>query len=238
MEGTESIDVSVVLPTYNESKNIIPLIESIHRSLSGQRKEIIVVDDDSPDKTWEIAQQVVGKDVKVIRRTSDKGLVKSIQRGIDEARGKYVVWLDADLSMPPEIIPSLVAQLEKYDVAVGSRYVKGGKDLRPALRLVTSRMINIAANLILNFKVLDYTSGFIAARKTVFSEMSLADSAYGEYCIEFLYSAGKKGYAIKEVPYSFIDRLKGTSKTAGTFFSLLRFGWVYFKRIVALRFRR
>ncbi|HLC52757.1 MAG TPA: polyprenol monophosphomannose synthase [Candidatus Nanoarchaeia archaeon] len=230
--------VSVILPTYNEASNIVPLINRIHTALESRPKEILVVDDNSPDRTWELAQQVTGKDVRVIRRTSDRGLVKSIRCGIENSLGKYVVWMDADQSMPPEFIPLLVNELKDNDIAVASRYVKGGKDQRPLVRLITSRMINLTANLMLNFNVLDLTSGFIAARKEVFNNLSLADSAYGEYCIEFLYKAGKQGKKIKEIPYSFIDRLEGTSKTAGSISTLIRYGAVYFKRVINLRFRR
>jgi dolichol-phosphate mannosyltransferase len=227
--------VSVILPTYNESSNILPMIDRIHASL--QNKEIIVVDDNSPDGTWEIASQVEGKDVRVIRRFEDKGLVPSIQRGIQEARGKYVVWMDADQSMPPEFISKLISELEINDIALGSRYVAGGRDLRPAVRLVTSRMINLAANIILNFKVRDYTSGFMAVRKEVFTSLKVPNAVYGEYCIDFLYTATKMNYKVKEVPYDFIDRLDGQSKTADSLLSLLKFGWVYGKRIINLRIK-
>lgn len=229
----KNILVSVVLPTYNESSNITKLINKIHQSLASYSKEIIVVDDNSPDKTWEIAKKIKGKDVKVIRRINNRGLVKSIRRGIDSSKGRYVVWMDADLSMPPQTIPKMVAQLEKYDIAVGSRYIKGGKDKRPFIRIMSSRLINLIANIILNFKVLDYDSGFVAARKDVLNKIKLKDAVYGEYCIEFLYKAGKKGYTIKEVPYSFIDRKAGTSKTAETLYNLGKYGLIYLKRIVS-----
>jgi dolichol-phosphate mannosyltransferase len=233
---SENVEITVILPTFNEARNIIPLINKIHTSLEGESKEILVVDDNSPDMTWEIAKGIKDKDVRVIRRTEDKGLVKSIKCGISNARGKYVTWMDADLSMPPEVIPRLVKELSEHDIAVGSRYIKGGKDLRPVIRKVTSRIFNIYANLILNFKVLDWTSGFIAARKKVFETLPLKDSIYGEYCVHFLYHADKNGFKIKEIPYSFVDRLEGESKTAAKISSLLKFGWIYGKRVLWLKF--
>jgi len=145
-----NIEVTAILPTYNEAKNIIPLVNKIHTALEGRMKEILVVDDNSPDRTWEIAKTIEDKNVRVIRRTSDRGLVKSIKEGIKEAKGKYVVWMDADLSMPPEAIPKLIEQLRHHHIAVGSRYIKGGRDLRPATRKITSRMVNLAANIIAN----------------------------------------------------------------------------------------
>jgi dolichol-phosphate mannosyltransferase len=232
------IMVSIVFPTFNESSNIINLINLTNQALGKVTHEILVVDDDSPDKTWELAENLKDPHVRVIRRINEKKLVSAIQRGIDEAKGKYVVWMDADVSMHPSVIPSLIAQLPENDIAVGSRYTKGGKDARPLIRVVSSRFINLMANLILNFKVLDYDSGFVMAKKEVLNNIRLVDSGYGEYCIEFLYTAGKKGYKIKEVPYVFTDRRAGQSKTAGTLFNLAKYGWLYFKRIVQIRIKR
>ena len=234
---SKPIAVSVVLPTFNESMNIVPLIQRTQEALKEYEKEIIVVDDDSPDQTWEIAEKLADPEVRVIRRINERKLVTAIQRGIDEARGQFVVWMDADLSMPPEVIPHLIAELKKCDVAVGSRYVKGGKDVRLWLRVVSSRLINLFANCVLNFKVLDYDSGFVAARKKVLQKVRLSDSGYGEYCIEFLYRAGKKGYWISEVPYSFTDRRAGQSKTAETVYGLFKYGMMYLKRIIILRMK-
>jgi dolichol-phosphate mannosyltransferase len=92
--------------------------------------------------------------------------------------------------------------------------------------------------LILNFKVLDYDSGFVAARKDVLQKMRLSDSGYGEYCIEFLYKAGEKGYKIEEVPYSFVDRRAGESKTAESLYGLFKFGIMYLKKIFILRLKK
>jgi dolichol-phosphate mannosyltransferase len=232
---TEDIVVSVVLPTYNEAQNITELIRRTDATLP-MAHEIIVVDDDSHDKTWEIAQSLNLQNVRVIRRINERKLVSAIQRGIDESKGKYIVWLDADLSMPPELIPQLIEQLDNYSIAVGSRYAKGGKDQRPLLRIVSSRFINLIANIILNFKVKDYDSGFVAARKEVLNDIRLSENAgYGEYCIDFLYKAGKK-YSITEIPYTFIDRRAGESKTAKTLFGLFKYGMLYLKKIIRLRF--
>lgn len=228
-------EVSIILPTYNEAKNITALIQWIESSISNP-KEIIVVDDDSPDRTWEIVEKLKNEDVRVIRLLKGRNLVGAIQRGIDEARGKYIIWMDADLSMPPEIIPTMVENLSQYDIVTGSRYVKGGKDERPFIRVASSRIINIVANLFLNSDILDYDTGFVAARKDVLRTMRLAPSVHGEYCIELLYRAGINGYRIKEVPYSFTDRKAGESKTAATLYALWKMGIVYMKRIVRSRF--
>jgi dolichol-phosphate mannosyltransferase len=228
--------VSVILPTYNEAKNIIPLIKRIFSAMP-LPTEVIVVDDDSPDKTWKIAKKTKNKNVRVIRRINQRNLSTAISNGIDKASGKYVVWMDADLSMPPKYIPKLIKALKDYDIAVGSRYVKGGKDKRSLCRVTTSRIINLLTNIILNFKILDYDSGFIAARKDIFNKIKLARAGYGEYCIEFLYEAGIRNFRVKEVSYEFVPRRQGESKTLEVIYSLPYFGWLYIKRIFELRFK-
>ena len=230
--------ISVVYPTYNEVQNIQELLQRTTAALSEFPHEIIVVDDDSPDNTWEHAQRVAEhhSQIRVIGRREGKKLVTAIQTGIDAARGKYVVWLDADLSMPPELIPTLLASLQGTDIVVASRYASGGKDQRPWLRVASSRFINLLANVVLNFKVRDYDSGFVATRKEILLQQPLAtDAGYGDYCIEFLYKAGKKGYTIAEVPFTFTDRRAGESKTAETLRGLFHFGTLYIKKIVSLR---
>jgi dolichol-phosphate mannosyltransferase len=224
--------ISVVFPTFNEAENIIPLIQRTKAALKNIAHEIIVVDDNSPDLTWQLAQK---ENVRVVRRLKEKKLVSAIQRGIDEANGKYVVWMDADQSMPPEIIPKMIDRLSQSHIVVGSRYVKGGRDVRPLLRTLSSRFINLVANMVLNFDVLDYDSGFVAARKDVLNKLRLKDSGYGEYCIEFLYVAGKLGYKIKEVGFHFVDRRAGQSKTAESLSGLFKFGMMYLKKIFMLR---
>ena len=133
-----SVDVSVVFPTYNEAENIVTLIRRTDNALQNYNREIIVMDDDSPDKTWLLAQNEKNPRVKVVRRINKRKLVTAIQEGIDAANGKVVVWMDADLSMPPELIPKLLARMNRADIVVGSRYAPGGRDKRPLLRVLSS----------------------------------------------------------------------------------------------------
>jgi len=227
--------ISIVLPTYNESTNVGEMIHQILHYL-GNNIEIIVVDDNSADGTWKIAKETAPNKVKVIRRLHKRGVGSAIFTGIKKASGRYIVWMDCDLSMPPHLLPRMIGLLSHYDVVVGSRYVMGGKDARSVIRVVTSRTINLLANLILNFKVLDYDSGFIATKREVVDNVSFNPKGHGEYCIEFLYKAGKKSFKIKEIGYVFTERKKGESKTARYFFSILLYGAHYIWRILKIRF--
>ena len=193
MENQKSVDVSVVLPTYNEKQNIKEMIRQLLLYIKGN-VEVIVSDDNSPDGTWKIVENISKKDkrVKLIRRFKDKGVGPSIWDGIKASKGKHIVWMDCDLTMPPSLVPKMVAQLKDYGVVVGSRYVKGGEDDRSFIRVMTSRLINLFANIVLNFKIKDYDSGFVAVRRKVFDEVKFNPEGHGEYCIEFLYKCTRK----------------------------------------------
>ena len=233
--------VTVILPTYNERENIRPLFERTLAALSGQTVEILVVDDDSPDGTWEIVQEMAGGDerIRLCRRIDERGLTSAIWHGIQHAGGDIVVWMDCDLAMPPESIPDLLSPLASAgaDIAIGSRYVRGGRDIGHSLTgQLFSRAINVFAGLFLGFGIRDYTSGFVAARRALFDQITLQGD-YGEYCIDFLYRAKRLGFQIVEVPYDCVERAAGESKTALNAWGYMRRGVKYVQTILRLRFR-
>ncbi|MFQ5613284.1 MAG: glycosyltransferase, partial [Anaerolineae bacterium] len=209
--------VSIVLPTFNERDNIGPLIERTLAALTDYAVEVVVVDDDSPDGTWRIVAGKAATDprIRLIRRTDESGLTSAIWRGVREARGAWVGWMDCDLSMPPEKWPDLAGALAGgADLALGSRYVPGGRDVAHSLTgRAFSRVINLAAGLVLDRSIKDYTSGFILARREVFERIQLQGD-YGEYCIDLLYRARRAGFSIRELPYVCVPRQTGESKTA------------------------
>jgi len=228
--------VSIVLATFNERENIVETIESIFRHL-GNSAEVIVVDDDSPDQTWRLAENLRHPRVKVIRRVGTRGLASAFNRGILESRGAVVGWMDADMCMPPEMLPGMVALLEKYDVVVGSRYAPGGKDDRVRLRVLASRLINGLASFVLGYGIRDYDSGFVVLRRGVFDKVSLIPTGYGAYFMEFLYTCRRKGLTVHEVPYTFRDRQKGISKSAPSLWRFFSTGLQYVTRIFVARMR-
>lgn len=238
--------VSVVLPTYDERENIGPLIDGILAHVQ-RPVEVVVVDDDSPDGTWQVVQAMAGEDsrVRLLRRQDERGLTSALMAGIRLARGDVIAWMDCDLSMPPEVLPALLAATDEVDLAVGSRYVRGGADVGHSLvgRLF-SRTINLAASLLLGWEIKDYTSGFLAVRRSVFegpSETDLPDGItlrgdYGEYCIDLLTRARRLGFTVREVPYHCVPRLRGESKTATNPWGYVRRGWNYVLTVLRLRF--
>jgi dolichol-phosphate mannosyltransferase len=228
--------VSIVLATFNERENIVDTIQSIFQHL-GDAAEVIVVDDDSPDETWRLAENLKHPRVKVIRRVGTRGLASAFNRGILESRGAVVGWMDADMCMPPAMLPGMIAQLETYDVVVGSRYATGGKDDRVWLRAMASRLINGLASLVLGYGIRDYDSGFIVLRRGVFDKVSLIPTGYGAYFMEFLFTCRRKGLTVHEVSYTFRDRQKGISKSAPSLWRFLSTGIQYVVRIFVARLR-
>lgn len=236
MKDKNSFKVSVVMPSYNERENITEAILRISKSLGKNLYEIIVVDDNSPDKTWKIVQDMKNPHYKVIRRINERGLASAIATGVESAEGNVVVWLDCDLGIRPEEIPRLVEKLNKYDVAIGSRYVNGGKEIRPWWRAQLSFLINFFARMMLGFKIKDYTSGFIAVKKEVLDTIKLSREGFGEYFIEFMYACTKNNLRIIEVGYLYSKRKNGVSKSDGDIWQLLKYGFHYGMKIIKLRF--
>ena len=117
--GSGDPRVSIVLATFNERENILDTIRGIFENL-GDSTEVIVVDDDSPDGTWQLAQDLHDPRVKVIRRVGTRGLASAFNRGILESRGAVVGWMDADMCMPPAMLPGMVADDPISAVVLGS----------------------------------------------------------------------------------------------------------------------
>jgi dolichol-phosphate mannosyltransferase len=241
------LSLTVVLPTYNERDNIGLLIEGILRHVRPP-VQVLVVDDDSPDGTWQVVEEIAARDprVRLLRRTTERGLTSAIWAGIRAADTDAVSWMDCDLAMPPEAIPELLARLEAgADLAVGSRYVRGGRDVGHGLMArAFSVTINLFAMLLLGRQVRDYTSGFIAARRALFAVEPNAGpdrltlrGDYGEYCIDLLARAQRLGLRIEEVPYTCGARFSGESKTGANVADYLRRGWKYVVTILRLRLR-
>jgi dolichol-phosphate mannosyltransferase len=215
--------VGVVIPTYNEAENIRPLIEGISKAYPNS--EMIIVDDNSPDRTWEVAQKLAKNKryrIKVIRRMNERGLGSAVIEGFRHANTRIVGVMDADLSHPPEKIPELVAALSDAELAIGSRLVKGGSvEDWPWYR----RMISVIATLMARplTKIKDPMSGFFFLDRKILKGVDLETKGY-KILLEILVK-GKYQKAV-EVPFTFRNREIGKSKISVTEY------WRYFKSIV------
>ncbi len=224
--------VSVILPTYNERGNIANLSESLLTVLGshGIEGEIIIVDDNSPDGTGIEADALSERDghVKVVHRPGRLGLATAINDGSKVASQEIVVTMDSDFSHPPSVVPKLIAALDEADIAVGSRYVEGGRMEGPNHKVILSRMMNYAAGWLLGLNVKDCTGGFHALEKRLLQELNVKSKG-GEYDLELLYKAKERGCTMKEIPFTYKYREKGESKT-----NLLSGGITYLSTAVRL----
>ena len=236
----ENPQVSIIVPTYNESQNIIDMLKSIKKSIpEGFSAETIVVDDNSPDGTGKIVEEYISNlkkltetKIRIINRKAKDGLASAILNGIQNAKADTIVVMDSDFSHPPQIIPKLVSAIKQYqyDIAIASRYVKGGTIEGWSLkRKMISKIATLIARKSLGVKSNDPMSGFFAFRKNLIKGLSFDAIGY-KILLEMLVKT--KGVKIQEIPYTFQDRKFGSSKLdSGTIidfvksvFKLYRYG--------------
>jgi len=216
----EKAQVSIIIPTYNESRNIIQILKSIGENLpKNLTAEAIVVDDNSPDSTGKIVEEylknvkkIAGYTMDIIHRTSKSGLSSAILSGIQRAKGDTIVVMDSDFSHPPQIIPKLIESLKKYqcDMVIASRYISGGKINGWTLkRKIMSKVATLIAKKGLGVKTNDPMSGFFAFKKNILKGINFDAIGY-KILLEILVK--KSGIDIKEIPYTFENRSFGSSK--------------------------
>ena len=227
--------VSIILSTYNEASVIEDTINNIFKYLDNV--EIILVDDNSPDGTFEKAKKINNPNLKVFIRES-RGLASAFLLGLINSSSEVVGWLDSNMGVLAEKLPEMLNQLEKNDIVILSRYVAGSVDRRSKQRVLTSQFINFFCRLILSNKIKDYTSGiFLMKREVLLSAVPIA-TGHGEFFIEFLYKAHKSGKKIIELPYVHPPDVEGMSKTATNVLRFCYLGLRYFIRVIQSLFKR
>ncbi len=208
----------IIIPTYNERENLESIIAAIHTVLG--TAHVLVVDDNSPDGTGDIADRLAASDerVHVLHRAGKAGLGKAYLAGFEWALQhdyERIFEMDADFSHDPKYLPAMLAATDSADMAVGSRYVAGGgtRDWG-LLRKFISRGGGLYARTILGMKVQDLTAGFICYRRETLERLPLADVSSSGYVfqIELKYRVHRLGMSIVEVPIVFPDRIAGESK--------------------------
>lgn len=231
------IKASVILPTYDEAGNIVRLVEAIKHELALKRitHEVIVVDDNSPDQTGILAQKYFSKvpEVRVIIRKKERGLATAIRKGFEAAVGDIVVAMDTDFNHEPELVPRLVEKCAKYDVAVGSRFVKGG-GMANKKRELLSRLFNLfLVGPVIGSPIRDNLCGFFAMRRAELDKLPFDKIfyGYGDYFIRLIYLANKQGNTFIELPSFYKDREYGVSKS-----QFLNMFWDYLKAAFDIRF--
>jgi dolichol-phosphate mannosyltransferase len=213
----------LVLPTYNEADNLKPLIAAALANLP-QDARVLVVDDSSPDGTGEIADELAADEerIEVLHRPRKEGLGPAYLAGFRralEGGAELVLEMDSDFSHDPVDLPRLIAAVEDADLAIGSRYVEGGRveNWTPVRRGI-SRGGSAYARLVLGIPVGDLTGGFKCFRRKVLEAipLDLVSSRGYAFQVEMTYRAAKAGFRIVEVPICFRERRAGASKMSGS----------------------
>ncbi|MBW2231203.1 MAG: polyprenol monophosphomannose synthase [Deltaproteobacteria bacterium] len=208
----------VVVPTYNEAENLPLLVPAVLEQ--DAELEILVVDDDSPDGTGKLADDLARRSerVHVLHRASKQGLGPAYRAGLAHALelgADQVIQMDCDFSHPPDVIPQLLREIEDHDVVLGSRYLDGITVVNwPIERILISYFGNVYAKRITALPVSDTTGGFRCVRRELLEKVGFERVRSNGYAfqIEMNYRFVKHGARIKEIPFFFLDRTRGTSK--------------------------
>ena len=208
----------VVIPTYNERDNLAVIADRLHAAVP--TADLLVVDDDSPDGTGQLADELASGDerVHVVHRAAKTGLGAAYLAGFGWAAEQgydVVVEMDADGSHAPEQLPRLLAALEDADLVLGSRWMSGGEVVNwPRSRELLSRGGNRYTRWMLGLPLADATGGFRAYRRPVLDELLRQPIASQGYCfqVDLAWQTWQAGYRIVEVPITFVERERGESK--------------------------
>lgn len=215
----------VIIPTYNELENLKPIVDAVLAVDS--RVDVLVCDDNSPDGTGKLADELAAKNdrVQVLHREKKEGLGRAYLAAFRWAleRGyQFIIEMDADFSHDPRFLPTLIDTAQnEADLALGSRYVAGGGTVNWGVgRQIISQGGSLYARTILGVRIRDLTGGFKCFNRRVLEGIDLntiESSGYG-FQIELTYRALKKGFTVKEIPIVFEDRRVGQSKMSRKIF--------------------
>ena len=234
-KNNQIIELSIILPTYNESSTIEKMLDAISTATPhGIKTEVLVIDDDSPDGTSKIVDSYIQKSKGVVSfrihtRKGKRGLSSAVIDGINLAHSKFVLVMDSDFSHPPQMISTMYDELVNngLDIVVGSRYVEGGKyEGWPLTRKLISKVGNGLAGLWLGLDVKDSMTGLFALKKDLIKNLSFEAIGY-KILLEILVKT--KGAKVKEFPFVCVNRQEGSSKFS---FSIIN---DYFKLLKILR---
>jgi dolichol-phosphate mannosyltransferase len=235
--------LSVVVPTFNERDNVIKLFRRLETALEGVGFEVVFVDDNSPDGTWQVVRELARQDsrVRCIRRVGRRGLSGACIEGILASSAPYAAVIDADLQHDETQLPKMLSLLRagEADLVVGSRYVEGGSaDSFDRQRAGASALATEVARRVLRVKIADPMSGFFMIRRDRFEQLAPQLSTQGFKILLDIVATARGDLRVKEIPYSFGARLHGESKL-DSMVALDFFGLVLAKLthdVVSLRF--
>lgn len=234
----KALKVSVVLPAYNEKDNIVELITAILQELSSLdvEKEVVLVDDNSPDNTAGIAKKEFSNnpDVKVFVRTDERGFATAIRYGIEKSTGDVISIMDTDFNHDPKMLPQMVKFMEFYDLVSGSRFTMGG-GMYSKFRYIGSFVYNAFMRVILRTQIQDNLGGYWTIRREKLERLNFDKIffGYGDYFFRLLFYAQRNNFKILEVPSFYPLRKHGEKKT-----NLISVFALYTKALIKFRLRQ
>ncbi len=216
-QGVATPELSVIVPTFNERDNVTTLLRRLETALAGVAWEVVFVDDNSPDGTWDVVRGLARDDsrVRCIRRIGRRGLSGACIEGILASSAPCVAVIDADLQHDETQLPKMLALLQagEADLVVGSRYIEGGRaDSFDRQRAGASALATEVAKRVLRVKIADPMSGFFMIRRDRFEQLAPQLSTQGFKILLDIVVTARGDLRIKEIPYSFGARLHGESK--------------------------
>ena len=233
------LKTSMILCTYNEANYIKGSISELEKNI--QNLELVIVDDNSTDDTKEIINKLNHDNrIKIIFRKKSKGLASAFLRGVVETTGDYIGWLDTNMGeLAPRFKEMSDILSSSNDIVILSRYIEGGGDKRNLLRVLSSKYFNALCRLMLRANIKDYTTSIFLMKRQVMNEVTFLGYGHGDFFIEFLHNANKKGFKIKEIPFiQNKDDDLDVSKSAPSLIRFFYFGLMYCIRILSTIIRR
>jgi dolichol-phosphate mannosyltransferase len=222
--GSESLpqaavapELSVIVPTFNERDNVTTLFRRLEKALVGVAWEVIFVDDNSPDSTWDVVRGLARQDLRVrcIRRIGRRGLSGACIEGILASSAPCAAVIDADLQHDETQLPKMLSilQSDAADLVIGSRYIEGGSaDSFNKHRAGASALATEVARRVLRVKIADPMSGFFMIRRNRFEQLAPQLSTQGFKILLDIVATARGDLRVKEIPYTFGSRLHGESK--------------------------
>lgn len=209
--------VSVVLPTYNEAGNIVALVHAINAAIPSEyEREILCVDDNSPDGTFQIVVDAFGGDPNIVAvlRTEDRGFAKSIRTGLERSTGDKIIVMDTDFTHDPQEIPRLLHVGQIYDLVSGSRFCAGGS-MQDTRHYLASLAYNWILRILLRTQVQDNLGGYFIIDRDVLTRLPFDRIffGYGEYYFRLLHYVLEGGWRVVEIPAVYHVRTQGKSKS-------------------------
>ena len=231
----EQKKISIILPAYNEKESLLKLMPAIHETLLAYDHEILVVDDNSPDGTYQAILDLNFSYVKVILRKADRGFAKSIRCGIENALGNILVVMDSDFNHLPKYIPIMIDNMKYYDCVIASRFLYFPLEKHYSLfRIITSWMYNLFIRIILSSGVTENLFGFYAIKREAIQNLDFDRIifGFGDYFIRLLFYLQRENASILQIPAIFGERNSGTGNK-----NLIRRIIRYTKETFVLRFK-